>query len=539
MPSGITIARRHYDRAFLMKHFRFVLFLVLPLVFGCGSGRSLTDGLDAITAESVSAQMTYLASDSLKGRNTPSPELDTAAAFIARTFARNGLQPVGGNYAQRFNLSIVKLGEPNTLALFRGGKELRFELKTDFTPFEMTANRAVRGPLVFAGYGISAPEYGYDDYAGLDVNGKVVLVFRHEPREEDSTSVFLGRAATDYSNVARKVRIAHDHGAVALLVMTDPLNHSSLTPRGFPWPSLLRTIPRDALPLTLGADEDSKIPVVHVGEGVIDAVFGGVEELKRIQMAIDLEMKPGSFSLTEMEVRVQTSTSIVSTPTSNVVGYCEGSDPLLKKQLVIVGAHYDHVGYKKQHAEGEDYIYNGADDNASGTVALLGVAAGLGALPERPRRSILLIAFAGEEKGLFGSEYYARQPLFPLDSTVAMLNMDMVGRNGRDSLSLIGAESSPDLGRIAREENARVGFVLRDEVLSSGGSDHMSFQKRNVPALFFHSGLHADYHKVSDSPDKIDMIKLANVARLVFLTTVRLANESQRYRYIPKPITLF
>jgi hypothetical protein len=524
-----------------MKHWPFVFLCLVPVLFGCSGGvdRSLSDCLKAINAEDLTPSMMYLASDSLKGRPTPGPELDSAAAYIARVLARDGLQPIRGDFAQKFNLSIVSLGEPNAFSLVREGHETRYELKTDFTPFEMTAHRTVKGPLVFAGYGITAPEYKYDDYAGLDVKGKVVLVLRHEPGEEDSTSVFAGKTPTDYSNVARKVAIAREHGAIALLVVTDPLNHTSLTPRGFPWPSLSRTIPRDALPMTLEVEEEAKIPVIQVGETVIDALFGEVEALRKIQGTIDTAMQPHSFPVAGVEARVQTSTSIASTPTRNVVGYLEGSDPVLKKQVVVVGAHYDHVGYKRQHAEGEDYIYNGADDNASGTVALLGVAAGFHALRERPQRSILLIAFAGEEKGLLGSEFYNRQPLFPLESTVAMLNMDMVGRNGRDSLHLIGSTSSPDLERIVREENARVGFVLVDEVLSSGGSDHMSFQKRNIPSLFFHSGLHPDYHKVSDSPDKIDMVKLANAAKLVFLTALRLANDNQRYRYIPKPITLF
>jgi hypothetical protein len=516
------------------------LYAVLLLSsFGCGGGGSLLKSADEITAQSLSPHMWYLASDSMKGRNTPGPELDSAAAYIARVFARSGLKPVRGSYTQQFNLSTVNLGEPNTLALLRDGKETPFALKDDFSPFEMTANRAVRGPLVFAGYGITAPEFKYDDYAGLDVKGKVVLVLRHEPGEEDSTSVFLGRDATDYSGVGRKAQMAREHGAAALLVVTDPLNHTSLAPRGFPWPSLLRTIPKDALPLTLGEEEESKIPVVHVGKAFIEAVFGSVEALKAVQEAIDRETKPRSSALAGTEVRVQTSTSIAITPTSNVVCFLEGSDPVLKNQVIVVGAHYDHVGIKKQHAEGEDYIYNGADDNASGTVALLGVASGLGALPERPRRSILLVAFAGEEKGLLGSEFYVRKPLFPLDSTVAMLNIDMVGRHRRDSLTLIGTESSPDLGKFAHEMNALVGFRLGDEPLTSGGSDHMSFQKRNIPALFFHSGVHADLHKVSDNPDKIDMVKLANASRLVFLTAVRLANDTERYRYVTKPITLF
>ncbi len=517
----------------------------VPLLFllGCGqAGDSVvSSGLRAIRAEDLAPALMYLASDSLKGRDTPSPGLDSAASYIARAFAQAGLQPAGNGYRQQFNLSVVELAKPNTLSLFRNGNEIPFEIKTDFVPFEMTANREAQGALVFAGYGITAPEYGYDDYSGIDVKGKIVLVLRHEPQEEDSTSVFLGKDLTDFSNVSRKATIARDHGAAALLVMTDPLNHSSLAPRGFPWPSLSQTIPRDALPTSLGVDEESKIPVVHVGKAFIEAVFGSVDALKDLQAAIDREMKPRSAPFPGLEVRVRTSTSIVSRPTSNVVGFLEGRDPLLKNQLVVVGAHYDHVGIMKRHAEGEDYIFNGADDKASGTVALLGVAAGLGSLPERPRRSILLIAFAGEEKGLFGSEYYARRPFFPLDSTVAMLNIDMVGRNGRDSLQLIGTESSPDLGRIAHEENARVGFVLIDEILTLGGSDHESFQKRNVPSLFFHSGVHPDLHRVSDNPDKIDMTKLARAARLVFLTTVRIANENQRYRYreMPKPKSLF
>lgn len=508
----------------------------LVLLLGCGQVRDsvLSSGLKAISAEDLTPALMYLASDSLKGRNTPSPELDSAASYIARAFARAGLKPAGNTFRQPVNLSIVDLAEPNTLSLFRNGKEIRYELKTDFVPFEMTANRAAQGQLVFAGYGITAPEYGYDDYSGIDVKGKVVLVLRHEPREEDSSSVFLGKELTDFSNVSRKATIAREHGAAALLVMTDPLNHTSLTPRGFPWPSLSRTIPRDALPMSLAAEEQSKIPVVHVGKAFLEAVFGSVDALKDTQAAIDREMKPRSALFPELEVRIQTSTAITSTETGNVVGFLEGRDPVLKRQLVVVGAHYDHVGFKKQHAEGEDYIFNGADDNASGTVALLGVAAGLGALPERPRRSILLIAFAGEEKDLFGSEYYTRKPFFSLDSTVAMLNIDMVGRNGRDSLLLIGTESAPDLGRIAHEENARVGFVLTDEILTIGESDHESFQKRKIPSLFFHSGLHPDLHRVSDNPDKIDMAKLARAARLVFLTTVRIANDNQRYQYIPK-----
>lgn len=517
-----------------------ILFLALAALSGCGHNpnSAAVNAADAITAERARLDMAYLASDELMGRNTPSPQLDSAAAYIARKFARSGLRPAGGSYLQPVKLNIVALGEKNGLRIRQGGREIPYEIKKDFVPFEMTASGEVRSSVVFAGYGISAPEYAYDDYAAIDVRGKIALVLRHEPGEDDTASVFKGKVLTSHANVDTKVRVAKEHGAIGVLVVTDPLNHTMLTPRGFPWPSLSKTIPHDALPTTLGADESSKIPVVQVGESVIAQLFGSVDSLKAIQAAIDGSQKPNSFPMRGTEVWLQTSTRIKEMVANNVVGYLEGSDPVLKNQLVVVGAHYDHVGHTKQRPGGEDSIYNGADDNASGTVALLGVANGLGALRDRPKRSLLLIAFAGEEKGLFGSESYARNPLFPLDSTVAMLNMDMVGRNSLDSLQLIGGSLAPDLLRISMEENAQVGFTLEDAKLGFGGSDHMSFTKRKVPSLFYHSGLHPEYHQVTDEAKLINNEKVARTAKLVFLVAFRVANEPARPRYVGQPVSL-
>ena len=508
---------------------------------GCTGGvsRPQSGALNRILQENVRRDIFFLASDSLKGRDTPSPELDTAAAYVAKAFARAGLQPVNGSYFQRVPLNIVSLSEPNELRIRRGSFEKACEIKTEFTPFEMTATRRVHASLVFAGYGISAPEYKYDDYAGIDVQGKVVVVLRHEPGEEDTTSVFMGAKATEYSGVGTKIRIAREHGAIGVLVATDPLNHTSLSPRGFPWPSLSRIIPKDALPLTLGAEESTKVPVVQIGESVITLLFGSVDSLKTIQAGIDRRLTPHSYAIEGTEAFLETSTEKKDMSSRNVVGLLPGSDPRLRDEIVIVGAHYDHVGYRKEHAPGERYIFNGADDNASGTCALLGVAAALGGLPSAPRRSILCIAFSGEEKGLYGSEYYARAPLFPMKNTVAMLNMDMVGRNGEDSLYLICADGSPDIDRIAHEEDKTEGFVLVETKLTVGGSDHMSFMKRNIPNLFFTSGLEDVYHTVNDRPELIDTRKIARVARLVFLTAYHCAGDSLRYQYIPKPISLF
>jgi hypothetical protein len=524
-----------------MRFPAFVLCLILTaILLGCLHTADRTPvALDRIREADVRRNLFFLASDSLKGRNTPSPELDSAAAYIAREFARSGLRPVDGSYFQRVPLNITGLGEPNALRVRSASGEKSYEIKTDYTPFAMTASREVRAPIVFAGYGITAPEYKYDDYSGIDVKGKIVFVLRHEPGEEDSLSVFNGAKPIEFSRVETKVRIAIEHGAVGVMLATDPLNHTSLVPRGFPWPSLSRIIPKDALPLTLGADESSKIPVIHVGEAVIAQLFGSVESLKAVQARIDSSVAPHSFLITDAEADIRTTTEVKVMYANNVVGVLPGYDPVFRQEVVVIGAHYDHVGQKKEHAPGERYIYNGADDNASGTCAVLGVASALGGLPVTPRRTILCITFAGEEKGLFGSEYYVRNPLFPLKNTVAMLNMDMVGRNGVDTLLLVGSALSPDIARIVREEDARVGFVLVDYVLRNAGSDHMSFMKHNIPNLFFHSGDHAEVHTVNDRPELINTLKIARAAELAFLTAYHIANDTLRYQYIPTPMTFF
>lgn len=485
----------------------------------------------SITPARVRAEIDYIASDALLGRNTPSTGLDSAGEYIARKFAGAGLQPVNGSYFQPFNLNIVALGDTNELEITTPTTREMFTLKDDFVPFEITADRVVEAGVVFVGYGISAPEYLFDDYAGIDVKGKIVFVLRHEPGEDDTASVFRGRLATEYSNVVSKVRQAREHGAIGVLVATDPLNHSSLTPRGFPWPSLSRVIPRDALPLSLGVEEGEKLPVVHVGESVICRLFGSVDSLRALQMAIDRSFNSRSFCLQGVRARIGTSTVIREIAARNVVAMVQGADPARRGELVVVGAHYDHVGVQHNTPAGEDSIFNGADDNGSGTVALMEVGIALGALKSKPSRTILLIAFAGEEKGLFGSEYYARHPLFPLDSTVAMLNMDMVGRNAEDSLLIIGSPEGSVLAQATRKENAATGFVLVNTQLGSGGSDHQSFQKRKVPVIFYHSDLHKDYHQVSDEAKHISENKIARVANLVFRTAWNIATSTDPRTY--------
>jgi len=497
------------------------------------------EALEAIRAVDIRQHINFLAADSLKGRDTPSPELERAAEYIAAEFKRLGLKPVQGSHFNNFNLSIIRLGQENALTVTAGDREVAYTIKQDFMPFDMTASKLAAAPLVFAGYGVTAPEYGYDDYTGLEVKGKIVLALRHEPGEKDPASPFAGEKETSHSQVSTKVQNAIDHGAAGLLIVNDPANHRSLAPRGFPWPSLFDGIPDDALPLTLALAEKEKIPVVQVGETVIQQIFGSVDTLRSWQQEIDRTRQPQSLALANVQVKLQTSTETTLQPTRNVIGLIEGVDPKLKNELVVIGAHYDHVGFKKQHGEGEDYIFNGADDNASGTSAVLAIAKAFSASKKKPKRSVLLMTFAGEEKGLFGSRAYVEQPLWSLENTVAMLNLDMVGRNAPDSVSVGGVTRSPDLIKINEEENAAVGLTLDYSVEQyHHRSDQYNFARKKIPFLFYFTGVHADYHQVGDHPEKINEHKIARIATLAFRVAWRVANSDARYRLVePKSST--
>ena len=507
--------------------------LVSLLFFAASNNNPPREALDAIRAEDIRRHVDFLAADTMKGRNTPSPELDRAAEYIASEFKRYGLKPVNKSFFADFHLSTVKLGQENSLAITVAGQTHTYTIKKDFMPFDMTASKSVDSPLVFAGYGITAPEYGYDDYAGIDAKGKIVLVMRHEPREKDPASLFDGAKDTEYSQVSWKTQNAIEHGAAGLLVITDPVHHRSLAPRGFPWPSLFEGIPDDALPLTLALTEKQKIPVVHVGETIIRDIVGSVDTLRHWQSQIDQTFKPKSVELPHARVQVQTTTETNLQSTRNVVGLVEGSDPKLKNELVVIGAHYDHVGTLKQHEPNADSIYNGADDNASGTSAVLAMAKAFCAAKQKPKRSVLLMTFAGEEKGLFGSRAYVEWPLFPLENTVAMLNLDMVGRNAADSVSVGGVTRSPDLAKINEEENREVGLKLDYSIESfHNRSDQYNFARKKIPFLFYFTGLHQDYHQLSDHPEKINEGKITKIATLAFRVAWRAANTEQRFRYL-------
>lgn len=518
-----------------MKKTFLIFSICLMFVANAISQKNPTQGLDQITPELVKKYIYFLASDSLKGRNTPSLELDLAADYIAKEFASFGVQPINGTYFQNIPFCSKNLDvDKSSLKISVGGETKSFNLKTDFTPFEMTANSAVESSIVFAGYGITAPEYNYDDYNDIDVKGKIVLVMKHEPGEKDAKSPFDGAGDTKYSVITNKLENAKKHGAAGMLVVTDPANHIMLTPQGYPWPSLSKFLPQDNLPIDLCVSEGNAIPFAQVGESVIKFLFGSVDSLKNVQKRIDKSFTPASYELNGAKCELSTILKIKDYIAKNVVGYIEGRDKKLKNELVIIGGHYDHVGFMSRHKDGEDYIFNGADDNASGTAGTMAVAKAFTSMNVKPKRSILFILFAGEEKGLYGSEYYVEHPLYPLDKSVAMLNMDMIGRNGNDTLEIDGFQFNPDLAKIMLKEAKNFGlkqFESKEYLFER--SDHFNFFKHGITAVDISSGLHKDYHTVRDNPETINPLKVALISKLTFKTAWIMANEKKRYKILP------
>jgi len=509
----------------------FTLFLCFLLIGNSYSQNNHNKGLSKITPELFTKYIDYLASDSMKGRNTPSPELDLAADYIAKEFAAMGIQKVNGTYFQNIPMCSKSLDADNCiLKISLGGNSKSFTLKIEYTPFEETASAGAKSAIVFAGYGITAPEFNYDDYKYMDVKGKIVLIMKHEPGEKDSKSPFDGEKDTKYSLMKTKLDNAKQHGAIGLLVVTDPLNHIMLSPQGYPWPGLSKFLPQDNLPIVI-CGKENQIPFVQVGDVVIKYLFGSVDSLKNTQSRIDAKFSPQSFLISNSLCELTTKIKTQDFTAKNVVGYIEGKNPELKNELLVIGGHYDHVGYMKTHKDGEDYIFNGADDNASGTAGVMANAKAFAAMNNKPERSVLFICFAGEEKGLYGSEYYCNNPLFPLNKTVAMLNLDMIGRNGNDSIEIEGEKQNPDLAPLVKKEVSKTGLKIIESTEDMfARSDHYNFYKNNISALGVTSGLHKDYHTVRDNPDKINPVKAARISQLIFRIAWIIANDNKYYK---------
>lgn len=445
--------------------------------------------------------VTYLASGSLEGRGIHTPGIDAASEYLRNKFVAAGLQKVPGQqgYYQEFEHTTVAGISPGT-ALVAGGQT--YELTKDYTVLSSSAEGEFSGPVVFAGYGISSGSQKYDDFAGIDVKGKVVLVFRFEPHDEKGNSRFDKDGWSTAAHLRSKFRACAAQGAAAVLLVNPPHHHAG-----------------DALlPFARSFQEaPSSIPVLQVTQGVANALLkrGGAPDLATLQDRIDHAGAPASLALKDVAVSGNVALRRNTRTLRNVLALLPGQGPLAL-EYVVVGAHYDHLGYggPGSLSPGNKVIHYGADDNASGTAALVALAAQMAKSPP-PDRSIVFVAFTAEESGLIGSQQFVQHPPVPLDRVAAMLNMDMVGRVRDEMLFVGGGGTAAPFERFLKEADEASPLAFKD--FGKGGlapSDHMSFAVKKIPVLFLFSGMHRDYHRPTDTADKINYAGLAGVVRV-------------------------
>jgi hypothetical protein len=514
---------------------------------------------DSIRVEDLKADLFFLAGDGFKGRLVGTPENALAAEFVRSRFERAGLKPgaPAGAFMQPVNLMIATLGSDNVLDVTaRGGATLRQRPYQDFYPQRFSASGQVKAPVVYAGFGITAPSLSYDDYGGERIKGRVALILEHEPGEREPTSPFDGLVTAETAVPIKKVLAAQEKGAVGVLFVADVHNHPAAmnfeaSARAF-WPPQPPRIDR----FTLASWSDRvRIPVAQVSPALAEIlVQGSGKSFAELSKAAETARGLAPVALEGVEVSLTTSVDRHIVPDRNVLGYVEGGDPRLKDEVVIVSAHYDH--------EGNDgaVIFNGADDDGSGTVGLIEIAEAYGLAAranQRPRRSVLFACWGSEERGpLLGSWGYTEAPTWPLEKTVAVLNMDMIGRNeevqvgggsrfngleiqtaesNRNAVNILGYTRSPDLSELVQRVNKIYGLELKLRYDNNASnllrrSDQWPFIQRGVPAMWFHTGLHPDYHTQYDRPEKINYEKMEKIARLVHHASWTLANQDGRPR---------
>jgi hypothetical protein len=535
----------------------YLLPLLLILTFSSAQAQSpvpanLAAGYKTITETDLRADLAFLSSDALQGRMSLQPGDDAAIQWIASEFAKTGLLPtVNGTYLQPVPLIEYRPDRSQSyIALKRGGVDQQWKFPDAFGGFYKDID--ITADVVFAGFGITAPELGYDDYKGVDVKGKIALLFDHEPQENDAQSIFNGTGNTRYATTRVKALNAQAHGAVGVLIVAEPnrkhpSNQERIARIGG---SIARAVP---IPSQALEGDALQIPVAIVSDAVGSEMMANAGATPpELQAAIDRDLKPQSRPLPDTTVTIHYRCNDVRKGTTyNVVGLLEGSSPTLKAETIIISGHHDHDGMS-----GTD-IWHGADDNGSGTVGVVELAHGFAANPARPKRSILFVVFAAEERGLLGSFYLAAHPLRPLDTTRAMINFDMIGRNETPSdqtkglidipadttnrLNLIGGTYSPDYRRTVEQENKYVGLILDDRFDHESAlnvffrSDQFPFVLHNIPAFWWFTGFHPDYHHTTDTAEKINYVKMAQILRLAYLSAWQFGEEPQGPRFVENP----
>jgi hypothetical protein len=507
---------------------RFLPICVL-LVAAIAVGQQQAPSQDGPSAAKLQQHVSYLASDALDGRRTGTAGANDAARYIAGEFARLGLRPatsgpatrrgspVMARYLQQFPyVSGVELGDTNVLTFRResgvGGVDI-LRVGVAWMPLGFTANGKVDGPLVFVGYGITASEQNYDDYAGLNIKDNVAIAMQGTPDGDNPH----GRFAR-YEDIRWKTIAARNAGAKALIVVARENDFKN------------DKLSRLTYEQTGG---DAGIPVAVISRSAVDAILatGMVTQWQTIAA----EKSQATKQPVTGRVTLMTDVVRKEVPAYNVIGVLEGNDPVAKKEVIVIGAHYDHLGRggAGSLAQRSGEIHHGADDNASETAGMIELARLFTSQRPRPKRTIVFVGFGGEEEGLLGSNYYVNHPFMPLANTVAMINMDMIGRMKDRKLVIGGVGTAKEwrdiIAKGTADSSRSFSLTLNED--GYGPSDHSSFYGKQVPVLFFWTGTHTDYHKPSDTFEKINYADEARILDLVAYIVREVDGTEKRLTY--------
>jgi Zn-dependent M28 family amino/carboxypeptidase len=535
---------------------RYVAIAIAAAVTATSFAQTRAPQNDAIRQSDLRADLFFLAGDAMKGRLTDTDENRAAADYIRSRFERAGLKPAASDsFFQTYNLMTPTLGEGNALDVFPTGDGASRHLRQgqEFYPHRFSASGRVAAGVTFVGFGISAPHLQYDDYGAADaIRNRIVLALDHEPGERDPNSPFDGVVTAEPATPLRKALAAQEKGAAAVLFVADVHNHP---PANFE--AAAHTYWPDAPPrlksYTLAAWADRvRIPVAQISPALAATLVAGTHKtLEELAKAAETARGFAPLALPDVRLELKTAVDRHIVPDRNVVALLEGSDARLKNEWVIVSAHFDHDGVNGAQ------ILNGADDNGSGTVALLEIADAFALAAReghRPKRSVLFAAWNSEERGLLGAWAYTEQPLAPLSSIAAVLNMDMIGRNeevqagsgprfnglevqtaesNANALNVMGFSRAPEVAAVVDRANQGIGLELKKRYDNNSSnlvrrSDQWPFLQRGVPALGFMTGLHPDYHTQYDRPEKINYPKMEKIARLIHQAAWDLANSDGR-----------
>lgn len=467
-----------------------------------------------ITSVEILEHIKFFASDELEGRMTGSEKIKQAADYIKKEFEKAGLEPVfNGSYFQEFPfISKLELGSNSFSVVAKTQEE--FSLSKDFTPISFSDNISVEGELVFAGFGISSTDLNYDDYQGIDVKDKIVVVFRNNPEMNDQNSKF-----NRFASFRVKTSVARDKGAKAIIFINTSEKKDD---------DNLVSLRYD------GAGKVRGISAIHTKRNIIEKILQSFDKsLDELEKQIVENKKPNSFLIEGIKVKIQTEVKEVESKCINVGGLLRGSEPNFENEYLVIGAHYDHLGWGGSNSlhQGEPQIHNGADDNASGTTGLLELSEKFASIRNNLKRSIIFFAFSGEEMGLLGSSYLVKNFPVPIENVVSMFNMDMIGRLKENSLIVNGTGTSSIWKNILNEKN-QYDFKLSFNDEGFGPSDHAAFYGMKIPVLFFFTGTHNDYHKPSDDYDKINPEGQEKVLKYIFDVAEIVLNNETKPDYI-------